>query len=249
MKRTATIIVAFVMLLSVFSCFWGKRKKPTPTASNTSVIIGDPMDCGIDSMVIFPTGTCYLPSEEELKEKGGSEESQDEVLSFKSRGKGDQYDKMAEREWGNTNENIFDIRNILFHDLNTGNSYPLLSDTAHILSFALHKEFSNPQIFYRIVMQDYNGDKKYNSSDPVMLFTSDLNGKNLTKVTPDNEQFIDYFYYPKTQKILVKTIVDRNNDKKFTKSDETNFRELTLKEPTLGREIFSSALKDSLRIQ
>src|SRR5688572_9075648 len=172
--KPSRVLIAILIISSLASCFW-KKKRPAPTAANTSIIIGDPMDCGIDSMVIFPTGTCYLPSEEELKDKRGSEETSDEILSFKTRGKGDQYDKMAEREWGNTNENIFDIRNILFHDLNTGISYPLLSDTAHILSFALHKEFSNPQIFYRIVMKDHNGDKVYNSADPVMLFTSNLN--------------------------------------------------------------------------
>ncbi len=245
-RHMRSIHFFFIACLLVSTSACGKPRQE-PTKANTSIIIGDPMDCGIDSMVIFPTGTCYLPSKEDRK-KERTEDSG--ILSFKENTKEKGYnDRMANKEFVNNDENIFDIRNILFHDLNTGVSYPLLKDTAHILSFALHKEFSNPQIFYRIVMKDHNGDKVYNSADPVMLFTSDLNGKNLVQVTPNNEKFIDYFYYPKTQKILVKSIIDRNDDKKFTNSDETNFRELNIKEPALGREIFSKELKDSLRIQ
>lgn len=241
--RSIFVIAALSLLLSATSC---KKEKPVPTKENTSIIIGNPMDCGIDSMVIFPTGTCYIQPEGERDKRGDN----NGILSFKVNNSKESYnDKMANREYVNQDENSFDIRNILFHDLNTGGSYPLLKDSAHILSFALHKEFSNPQIFYRIVKKDHNNDKIYNSSDPVILYTSDLNGKNLIQVTPDDEQFVDYFYYPKTQKILVKTIIDRNSDKKFTKSDETNFRELNIKAPAVGREIFSKELKDALRIQ
>jgi hypothetical protein len=243
--RYKAAIPAIIIMFLLGSCLWKKKTPPKPTKENTAVIIGDPMDCGIDSMVIFPTGTSYLAAKEEKKR--GYDES---ILSFKTNDSKELYnDKRAKVEYINNNENTFDIRNILFHDLNTGVSYPLLNDTAHILSFALHREFSNPQIFYRIVKKDHNNDHIYNSEDPVILFTSDLNGKNLIQVTPDDEKFVDYFYYPKTQKILVKSIIDRNDDKKFTNSDETNFRELNIKEPAIGREIFSKSLKDSLRIQ
>lgn len=248
MKYIGSALV-IIITFSLGSCFWKKKTLIKPTKENTSIIIGDPMDCGIDSMVIFPTGTSYLPTKEETKRES-ERENNEEILSFKTNdSKGSYHDKRAQVEFINNNENEFDIRNILFHDLNTGISYPLLHDTAHILSFALHREFINPQIFYRIVKKDHNNDHIYNSADPVILFTSDLNGKNLIQVTPDDEKFVDYFYYPKTQKILVKSIIDRNDDKKFTNSDETNFRELNIKEPAMGREIFSKSLKDSLRIQ
>jgi hypothetical protein len=248
MKYIASTLVILIAL-SLGSCFWKKKKAPQPTKENTSIIIGDPMDCGIDSMVIFPTGTSYLPTKEE-KKRESERENNEGILSFKTNNSKESYhDKRAMVEYINNNENEFDIRNILFHDLNTGISYPLLHDTAHILSFALHREFTHAQIFYRIVKKDHNNDDIYNSEDPVILYTSDLNGKNLIQVTPDDEKFVDYFYYPKTQKILVKSIIDRNDDKIFTNSDETNFRELNIKEPAMGREIFSKSLKDSLRIQ
>lgn len=55
-----------------------------------------------------------------------------------------------------------DITNLLFYDLVSGESYPLTEDSLHIISFALHKEFANPLIFYRIVKEDHNEDGLYN---------------------------------------------------------------------------------------
>jgi hypothetical protein len=131
----------------------------------------------------------------------------------------------------------------------TGKSKRLVSDTIHILSFALHKEFAKPLIFYRIVKQDLNNDNKYNSLDPVMLYVSDFNGDSLIQVTPINEHFLDYNYYSKSKIILIKTIIDSDNDKVFSGADETNFLEMKVAKPTSGKEIFSKSLKDSLRGQ
>jgi len=82
-----------------------------------------------------------------------------------------------------------------------------------------------------------------------MLYASDIFGNNMTRITPEDEQFVDYFYYEKTQTILAKTTIDANKDTHFTGKDETNFREMKIKTPALGREIFSKSLKDSLRLQ
>jgi hypothetical protein len=104
-------------------------------------------------------------------------------------------------------------------------------------------------IFYRVVKNDHNQDSVYNSQDPVMLYISDLYGKRFTQITPENEQFVDYTYYPKTQSILIKTIIDSDHDKLFTNFDETNFRDMQIAEPSMSREIFQKSLKDTLRKQ
>ncbi len=234
------------LVLSAFSCKpESKTVAAIPTDTTKSLVIGNPLDCGIEGMQIFPVGCNYKPRvyEKELEVARTSR-----VLSFTANSSAGNYDRTAKTEYINTNENEFDIRNIVFYDLEAGNSYPLMSDTAHILSFALHKEFENKLIFYRVVKNDINKDSVYNASDPVMLFVSDLNGRNLTQVTPENEQFVDYFYYEKTQTILVKTVIDGNKDGSFTAGDETNFREMKIKTPTIGREIFTKSLKDSLRL-
>ena len=130
-----------------------------------------------------------------------------------------------------------------------GSSYQLISDTIHILSFAFHREFAKPLIFYRIVKRDLNGDEKFNSLDPVMLYVSELDGKKLTQITAVDEHFLDYNYYPQTGKILIKTIIDSDSNKVFSNSDETNFVEMSTSNPAFGREIFSEDLKNSLRSQ
>ncbi len=43
--------------------------------------------------------------------------------------------------------------------------------------------------------------------------------------------------------------MDIDNSKSFNNLDETNFREMKIKSPGMGREIFSKGLKDSLKSQ
>lgn len=244
----------FPLTLSVVITFHSCRnptKKdqniPKPLAKKSALIIGNPLDCGIENISLFPVGTNYKP--QVYESRASAENVLDlakSTLTFSSNS-GTFSDRLAEKEYINGNENQFDIRNILFYDLKGGGTYPLVTDTIHILSFAIHKEFPSPKIFYRVIKNDINKDSIYNSKDPVMLFISDIFGKNLVQVTPDNEQFLDYFYYPDTQKILIKSAIDADDNKEFTSSDETNFRDMNIREPKMGREIFSKSLKDSLR--
>lgn len=234
----------------LFSCTQEKEKAletRSPT-KDTSLIIGDPFSIGLENMLIFPIGTNYTPTITESDKSERLVNIKRVTLSFVSNAvAGTLNDRLASSEFVNPHENEFNIRNILFYDLKTNKSYAILKDTAHILSFAMHKEFPKPLILYRIVKKDFNQDSIYNSSDPVMLFASDLYGKNLVQITPSDEKFIDYFFYPETGMILVKTIIDSNQDKIFSESDETNFRSMNIKEPSVAQEIFTKSLKDSLR--
>ena len=67
------------------------------------------------------------------------------------------------------------------------------------------------------------------------------------KTTPENEQLLTYFHYPESNTLLVKTALDIDKNGKFTESDETNFREVKLDNPALGRPIFSDSLKANLK--
>lgn len=243
--------IAFSVAIFFNSCQNPAKKDqniPKPISKKAALIIGNPLDCGIENISLFPVGTNYKPQVIE-GDRSVAENALDiakSTLTFSSNS-GVFSDRLAEKEYINGNENEFDIRNILFYDLKGGGTYPLVTDTIHILSFAIHKEFPSPKIFYRVVKKDLNKDSVYNSKDPVMLFISDIFGKNLAQVTPDNEQFLDYFYYPDTQKILIKSAIDADDDKEFTSNDETNFRDMNIRDPKMGRDIFSKSLKDSLR--
>ncbi|HTL80738.1 MAG TPA: hypothetical protein VL651_03480 [Bacteroidia bacterium] len=224
--------------------------KPRP---KPSLVIGNPLDCGIENTLIFPVGSDYQPSVTEAPVERNASDFVNgcATMCLTANTSENFYDANACRgtEYVNNNENEFDIRNILFYDKVKGTTYQLMSDTFHILSFAIHKEFVNPMILYRVVKQDVNNDSIYNKNDAVILYTSDLFGKHLIQVTPDDQQFVDYYYYPETASILTKTLINANKDTAFDLADETDFREMKLKEPAMGREIFTKSLKDSLRLQ
>jgi hypothetical protein len=214
------------------------------------LIIGDPLDCGIPNLLIFPIGSSYKPEIHNKPVSIGITNANASSLSWTANtGTGNLYkvDRYAAVEYTNGKADDFDISNILFYDMTTGKSYPLHTDSLHILSFAIHKEFNNPLIFYRVVKNDINKDKRFNSVDPIMLYVSRLNGDSLTQITPSNEQFIDYTYYPETQMILAKTIIDADSSLTFDTTDETNFLELKLNAPAYGREIFEKSIKDLLK--
>lgn len=249
MKNTLPIL-ALVLFIMASSC----RPKNTPqhqsTLKGTSLIIGDPFNYGLENLVLFPVGANY--SQAVLERSGGNEKigrynNGSFSLNVLKNKKEVQIDKDAWAEYENRDDDFFDIRNILFRDLKTAKTYTLTQDTVHILSFALHKEFERDLIFYRIVKSDYNKDSMYTAKDAVQLYMSDLDGKNFVQITPDSENFVSYQVYPDNNIMLVKTNIDRNEDGKFTSIDETNFREVNLKKPELGIEIFTDGLKDSLR--
>lgn len=258
MKTKFQFAFAALLLLIVHSCGPSHNDIPKDAKSaNISLVIGNPINYGLKNVLLFPVGGNYNPSitQGDKPSSGFSDSSEDEKqlknsdISFFSRNEGaSQIDKSASYEYWNTREEEFDIRNILFYDQVARTTYPLIKDTIHILSFAIHNEFAKPLIFFRIVKNDINKDGKYNSKDAVMLYICDTDGKNLVQTTPANEQFFDYFYYPQTCSILAKTSIDIDKDSSFTELDETNFREVLLDSPAFGREIFTKNLKDSLRV-
>lgn len=233
-----------ILLLIIISLFLSCNRKEM-VETNPALIIGDPFEYGAENALIFPIGTCYIAKVYESDEVDFKSNN----TLYLSANTINLKDRFAKVEFINENEEDFDIRNLLFYNLKTGKSKKLVSDSIHILSFAIHREYGNPLIFYRIVKQDINMDTKYNSADPVMLFVSDLNGDNLRQITPIDQCFVDYNYYSSTNLILIKTLIDSDNDKKFSTSDETNFLEMTIDSPSFGKEIFSKSLKDSLRKQ
>lgn len=244
---------SFILFLALFAMTSCKQKIPAVIPpQQISLVIGNPVNVGLKDVLLFPVGGNYNPkitagAAQENSANSNGDLNNDNVSYLTKNGGSFKYDRSATDEYINAKEEAFDIRNLLFYNKLNGKTYPLATDSLHILSFAIHNEFKKPHIFFRIVKKDINGDKKFNSKDAVILFVSDPDGKNLVQITPENEQFFDYFYYPETQTILVKTAIDIDKSKTFTSQDETNFREMKLDSPAFGREIFTQGLKDSLR--
>jgi hypothetical protein len=197
MKTPFPQILACSLLISVAaSCT--KPQQPVMVLAppaKSGLVIGDPLDCGLPELLIFPIGSSYAP-----EVYAGNDNSSPDIRlqgslswAYNAVGSGDvMNDRYASIEYVNPADKGYDISNVLFYNKRTGESHPLHLDTLHILSFAIHKEFKTPRIFYRAVRTDLNGDTLFNGLDPVILFASKLDGDSLVQLTPSGQQFVDY---------------------------------------------------------
>ncbi|MBD2682094.1 MULTISPECIES: hypothetical protein [Nostoc] len=144
------------------------------------------------------------------------------------------------------------LYNIIFYNKQDGEAHLLLNKKAVINSFELLEvKAANKPItrvwLYKILDQDTNADKKINTDDAIVGFISDLSGKNLQQITPNNTQIINWVVLPSQNAIFLKIIKDSNNDKKFTGEDNTNFVRVNLDRPGIGTEIISDRLEQEIK--
>ncbi|MBH8561582.1 hypothetical protein I8748_05210 [Nostoc sp. CENA67] len=144
------------------------------------------------------------------------------------------------------------LYNIIFYHKQDGISHLLLNQKAIINSFDfLETKTSNkpPTRFwvYKILEQDTNQDKKLNSEDAVIGYLSDLSGKNLQQITPNNSQIINWVVVASQNALFIKILKDSNNDKKFTEKDKTNFIRVNLDQPGMGTEIISDQIEQQIK--
>ena len=119
--------------------------------------------------------------------------------------------------------------NLLFHNLQTGENHLLFPDTLAILkSYQImgNTERNNigqttslPEkialdrkkfIFYEIV-RDLNADGKIDDKDPKRLYTSNLDGKNLTLVSPHNMHLLDWKFPKHNQNTIELVLLEDYN--------------------------------------
>ncbi|WP_445637528.1 Lipoprotein [Nostoc sp. DSM 114161] len=144
------------------------------------------------------------------------------------------------------------LYNIIFYNKQDGEAHLLLNKKAVINSFELLEvKAANKPItrvwLYKIIDQDTNADKKINGDDAIVGYISDLSGKNLQQITPNNTQIINWVLLPSQNAIFLKIIKDSNNDKKFTGEDNTNFVRVNLDRPGIGTEIISDRLEQEIK--
>ncbi|MFN6469871.1 MAG: hypothetical protein RMY36_009355 [Nostoc sp. SerVER01] len=144
------------------------------------------------------------------------------------------------------------LYNIIFYNKQDGEAHLLLNKKAVINSFELLEvKAANKPItrvwLYKILDQDTNTDKKVNTEDAIVGYISDLSGKNLQQITPNNTQIINWVVVPSQNAIFIKIIKDSNNDKKFTGADNTNFVKVNLEQPGIGTEIISDRLEQEIK--
>lgn len=145
---------------------------------------------------------------------------------------------------------LFD--NLIFYRKQDGGSHLLLNKPAKIASFETleKKESGNPSTYfllYKIIEADTNADKKFSYGDATIGYLSDLSGKNLQQITPNNTQMLNWVIVQSTKSMFVKITKDSNNDKKFTEIDETTYIKVSLDNPTIGTEIIGDEIKQQIK--
>jgi hypothetical protein len=101
-------------------------------------------------------------------------------------------------------------------------------------------------IFYSAIITDFNNDGKLNKEDPEYLFISDKAGNNFKQISPDNLMVRSWRVIKKTGKVLIQTVRDVNNDKKFDNEDQTVPYIYDIKTGAKAEPIFSDEFKTHL---
>ncbi|MDZ8055807.1 MAG: hypothetical protein RMX68_017355 [Aulosira sp. ZfuVER01] len=144
------------------------------------------------------------------------------------------------------------LYNFIFYHKQDGATHLLLNKKAIINSF----DFLETKLvgktptrlwLYKILEQDTNADKKINFEDATLGYISDLSGKNLVQVTPNNSQILNWVIVPSQNVLFLKIIKDSDNDKKFTERDKTNFMRVNLEKPAMGTEIISDSIEQEAK--
>jgi hypothetical protein len=144
------------------------------------------------------------------------------------------------------------FNNIIFYHKKDGQSHLLLNQKAFIASFdLLEKKTPGKPVtrfwLYKIITTDTNGDQELSFSDANAAYLSDLSGKNLQQITPDNTQFLSWTIVQSVGSVFFKIVKDSDNDQKFTERDENTFIKVNLDQPGIGTEIISDKIKQELK--
>jgi len=119
--------------------------------------------------------------------------------------------------------------NVLFYNRKTGVTRLLTENKIRISSINANRntdyeegnKIMREKILYRIGEVDFNKDGKLNDKDPDYLFSSEITGTNLQRISPLNEDLLYFEVIPKSKQILLRTLRDVNQDLVFDRKDES----------------------------
>jgi hypothetical protein len=143
--------------------------------------------------------------------------------------------------------------NIIFLN-NRTNEYQLLTDKKVLIKdyfvpneTTIQKNTNPNYLFFTIITEDYNKDKKLTKEDPAYLFVTDKFGKNLKQISPGGYHLVNWQYVKTSNKVIMTVQKDSDANNKFDNSDEVSNFEINVDKDPGAKEIFSSELKDKLK--
>lgn len=114
--------------------------------------------------------------------------------------------------------------NVIFHNRNTGENHLLTKKKTRISLIHANrkKEGKSLQslVLYQLKQDDYNQDGRLNHKDPESLYASNRFGKELTRISPEKEDLLNFEIIPHSNQIFLKTLRDNNQDSIFNHLDK-----------------------------
>jgi hypothetical protein len=146
--------------------------------------------------------------------------------------------------------------NIIFYNAKTG-AYHLLSERKMLISSFESKyssvdagglAYSAKYIFYEVITDDYNGDKKLDGNDPQYLFVSDKEGANFRQISPSGFDMRSWQFIKSAGKVLITATKDSDNNKGFGGDDELVVFSADMDSAAPAKEIFPQAFTNKLKL-
>lgn len=142
--------------------------------------------------------------------------------------------------------------NLIFYNFRDDSSSKLFDRSVCIMTYRTYpynlsyKDSQNPNIsknwiLYRVKNVDYDNNGKIDSGDPDILYSSDVHGRNLKKLTTEQEHVVSIDVYHAQNFALITLQYDVNQDGNYDKDDRVySYVKLDLTTLTLGRRIESN---------
>jgi len=116
--------------------------------------------------------------------------------------------------------------NLIFYNEISRQSHLLDTNKQFIHSIHVNNKesygyYAGKYILYDITRKDFNGNGLLDYDDPQYLFISDLEGRNLKQISPDNAHVVSWAFPKKSNFLIVKFRYDMNKDRLFDGNDAT----------------------------
>lgn len=231
-------IIVLGFIVNLISCsekqetFERKENKEEEKFSILKIQTHESIEIDSSGIVVFPL---QIGETDDSRLKGSFESGKNDVcwnMIFYNT-------KTGEKHWLSDRKML-----ILNYETNYSNSYNSSNDS-EILKIDDYS--SKNYIFYNIITEDFNQDKKLNYDDPTYLFITDKEGKNLKQISPKSMNVVDWKLIPKTNKIIINARKDINGNKNFDENeDELINLEFDLNTQKSAKLIFDKKDQDSL---
>ncbi len=216
----------------------------TKDPKNQQILVyGDYMDLDSTDYILIPLGMKTVEKEEDkgLRSKSSDEYSESYSGSYRSY----KYNFYT-LDFGNCN-------NIIFYNKKTDETHLLLQKPAIISQFYFpfyDKEYIGEKYYFILIgihEDDTNLDGYINGDDAESVYLTDLSGRNMFRITPDNTQLVDWFIDMSTNNILMKVRFDSNKDRKFNYYDDIEILKTAIDTPVVGKMIIGNEIKANIK--